>query len=126
MFLTCFLNPLVVLLGSNHRKTQYAQYSSERALCSKPRDLFQLWEEFEFGIGGRKAAKRFSTRERGRVKYKYHRRKVVWDKIQELIRRGHTHHTAIDEILRTYGEDKTVTEIINLMRRDRMAPIRVV
>lgn len=87
-------------------------------LCTKPRDLFQLWEEYEFGVGGRKAAKRFSTRERGRVKYKYHRRKVVWDKIKELIRRGHSHHTAIDEIYRIYGEQSTVTQIINTMRQD--------
>jgi hypothetical protein len=95
-------------------------------LCSKPRDLYQLWDEFEFGVGGRKAAKRFSTRERGRVKYKYHRRKVVWDKVQEMIRRGHSNHTAIAELYRTYGEKSTVTEIINMMRRDRMAQNQVV
>ena len=94
-------------------------------LCSKPRDLYQLWEEYEFGIGGRKPASKFSTRERGRVKYKYHRRKVVWDKIKEMIRRGHSNHTAIDELYRTYGERTTVTEIINNMRRDKQneAPV---
>jgi hypothetical protein len=90
-------------------------------LSSQPRSLFELWEEYEFGLGGRKAAKRFSTRERGRVRYKYHRRKVVWDKVQEMIRRGHTYHTAIDELYQKYGEQSTVTEIINRMRRDRMS-----
>ena len=95
-------------------------------LCKKPRDLHQLWEEYEFGVGGRKPAKKFSTRERGRVKYKYHRRKVVWDKIAELIRRGHDSHTAVDELYTIYGHRSTVTDIINNMRQDRMARNEVV
>jgi hypothetical protein len=88
-------------------------------LSDNPRDLYVLWEEYEFGINGRKASKRFSVRERGQVKYKYHRQKVVWDKIAHLIRQGHTYLTAIDEIHRVYGENSTVTQIINLMRQDR-------
>lgn len=83
--------------------------------------MFRLWEEYEFGVGGRKAAKRFSTRERGRVKYKYSRRKIVWDKIKDYIRRGHSHDNAIEEILTQYGHGQTVTEIIHMMRQDRMA-----
>jgi Transcriptional activator of glycolytic enzymes len=91
------------------------------ALSQSPKDLYVLWEEYEFGIQGRKAAKRFSTKERGHVRYKFHQRKVVWDKIAQMIRQGHTYLTAIDEIYRVYGESSTVTEIINRMRTDRMA-----
>jgi hypothetical protein len=91
----------------------------EVSLSACPRDLFQLWEEYEFGLQGRKAAKRFSTRERGAAKYKYHRRKVVWDMIVQMIRQGHTYLTAIDEIYGIYGREATVTQIINRMRKDR-------
>eukprot|EP00957_Ditylum_brightwellii_P079766 6065519-Ditylum_brightwellii.AAC.1 len=42
-----------------------------------PYDLDILWHEFEFGIGGRKAAKLFSPSDRGRVKVVYTKRKVV-------------------------------------------------
>ena len=88
-------------------------------LTCNPRDLHTLWMEYEFGIGGRKAAKLFTPAERGACKYKFHRRKVVWDKIIELIRAGHTAQTAVDTIYDVYGCDKPVTAIINEMRRER-------
>ena len=87
-----------------------------------PRDLHTLWQEYEFGIGGRKAAKLFTAAERGQVKYKYHRRKVVWDQVTIMIRAGHTAQTAIDRILEVYGggeNRRSVTMIINQMRRDK-------
>ena len=54
-------------------------------LLPHPRSIHSLWTEYEFGIGGRKAAKDFTAAERGRVKYTYHRRKVVWDAVAELV-----------------------------------------
>jgi hypothetical protein len=72
--------------------------------------------EYEFGIGGRKAARRFTPRERGACKYKVHRRRGVWDKIIELICSGHTAQTALDTIYDVYWNDKAVTAIINAMR----------
>ena len=87
----------------------------EAMLSNCPRSLFKLWQEYEFGSQGRKAAKRFTSRERGRVKYKYHRRKVVWDTIVRLLGRGHSIHTAVGEIERVYGEGKTVSTYINLL-----------
>ena len=71
------------------------------------------------GIAGRKAAKNFTAIERGRGRYNYHRRKVVWDKIVKLIRAGHTANTAIDAILLAYGEGTHVMRIINLMHVQR-------
>jgi len=50
-------------------------------LSRLPRSLFDLWAEYDVGIGGRKAAKDFTAAERGRVKYNYHQRKVVWNVI---------------------------------------------
>jgi hypothetical protein len=34
-------------------------------LSPNPRDLYSLWQEYEFGIGGRKAARLFTAAERG-------------------------------------------------------------
>jgi hypothetical protein len=59
-------------------------------LSPHPKDLFQLWHEYEFGIGGRKPAKQFTVSERARVKFKYCRRKIVWDVIDRLVRSGYT------------------------------------
>jgi hypothetical protein len=91
----------------------------EATLSKHPRDLYMLWEEYEFGIEGRKAARKFNVRERGKNRYNYHRRKVVWDRIEEKIRQGHTYHTAIDSLYEQYGRDLSVTEIINKMRKER-------
>ena len=43
-----------------------------------PRSLYDLWAEYEIGIGGRKAAKDFTAAERGRVKRTYHLRRLYW------------------------------------------------
>jgi hypothetical protein len=94
-------------------------FAPAAVLTHNPKDLHTLWMEYEFGIGGRKAARLFTPTERGACKYKFHRRKVVWDKIIELIRAGHTAQTAVDTIYDVYGNDKPVTAIINAMRRER-------
>ena len=41
--------------------------------------------------------------------YNYHRRKVVWDAIAELIRSGWTANTACDRIQEVYGWNLSVT-----------------
>ena len=41
----------------------------EAMLSNCPRSLFELWQEYEFGLQGWKAAKRFTSQERGRVEY---------------------------------------------------------
>jgi regulator of replication initiation timing len=51
---------------------------SVATLSPNPKNLFILWQEYEIGLGGRKAAKLFTREERGRVKHKYSRQKVVW------------------------------------------------
>ncbi|KAI2510702.1 hypothetical protein MHU86_3650 [Fragilaria crotonensis] len=90
-------------------------------LSRTPRSLHVLWCEYEMGIGGRKAAREFTSIERGRVKCVYCKRKVVWDKIAEMIRAGHSAQVAIDMIYHAYGAGTSVTEIIKLMRRDNAA-----
>jgi hypothetical protein len=106
--------------GNNNNANDNNNAVGAATLSPNPRTLFVLWQEYEFGVAGRKAARLFTSAERGRVKYSYHRRKVVWDKIAELIRAGHTAQTAIDRIYQAYGVNATTTHIINQMRRDRL------
>jgi hypothetical protein len=78
-----------------------------------------LWQEYEFGIGGRKATTDLTAQERGRVKHKYTRRKVVWDKISEMVRGGWNAQAAIGRLYVVYGPNVCVTKIINQMKIDR-------
>lgn len=105
--------------GINENNNNEVQIQYESTLSDNPKDLYVLWEEYEFGLQGRKAAKSFSSRERGRVRYKYHRRKVVWDRVLELIRHGHSNTSAVDEIYKVYGRELTVTSVINRLRVHR-------
>jgi hypothetical protein len=88
-------------------------------LMPTPRSLHDLWQEFQHGVGGRKAARLFSHSERGRSKHRYHRRKIVWDLVAGLVRQGHTADAGIDRIYAVYGGQTSVTNIINGLKRDR-------
>jgi len=101
-----------------NRNPSEARPSFESSLVANPRDLFVLWQEYEFGVGGRKAAKLFTSSERGKVKFKYSRRKIVWECIHRLIRSGYTADSAIDKIYDVYGRSTSVSTIINRMRDD--------
>ena len=86
-------------------------------LSPHPKDLYILWQEYEFGIGGRKPARQFTMQERARVKFKYCRRKIVWDVIDRLVRSGYTAQVAIDRIYDIYGR-LTVSDMIKRIRQD--------
>ena len=77
-----------------------------------------LWEEYERGLGGQKAARMFTRVERGRVKHKYCRRKMVWDLISTLVCGCLTAQVAINRIYEHYGRADSVTVIINKMKSD--------
>ena len=78
-----------------------------------------LWTEYEFGIGGRKAAKLFSASERGKVRFNYSLRKAFWDIVLIMARRGYTHNTAIDKIYSVYSSRLSVTQILREIRKDK-------
>ena len=88
-------------------------------LTTKPKTLYDLWDEYVFGVGGRKPAKDFSAAERGKVKFKYSRRKVVWSLILKLVDSGMSAQVSIDRIYAAYVQQKTVTQIIDLIRKDK-------
>ena len=96
------------------------QVDSPLATLSKqPKCLYSLWDEYVFGIGGRKPAKDFTPSERGSCKFKYSRRKVVWGLILQLVDSGLSAQVAIDRIYAAYGQQKTVTQLIESIRRDK-------
>ena len=92
------------------------------SLNPNPKNLYEVWQEYQVGIGGRKAAKLFTAKERGgKVTHKYHRRKVVWSMVSGLVQVGLTADTAIDQIYAVYGQQTSVTFIINGIKRDSKA-----
>ena len=94
---------------------------SQPSLRSNPKNLYELWQEYEVGIGGRKAAKLFSQWERGgKNKHKYCRRNVIWKIIDRIVRgRGQTTaDVVIDQIYAIYGQQTSVTKIINAIKDD--------
>ena len=105
--------------GDNENRNDRAQENYQTTLSKQPKDMYKMWEEYEFGLEGRKAARKFNLRERGKNRYTYHRRKVVWDRIAELIKRGHTYLSACDNLYEQYGRDLSITKIINIMRNER-------
>jgi hypothetical protein len=100
--------------------TAIAGRGAPPSLSPNPKNLFELWDEYQVGIGGRKAARLFSQAERGgKVKHKYCRRKVIWMMVCGLVRQGYTSDTAIDLIYSVYGQQMSVTNIINRIKKDR-------
>jgi hypothetical protein len=79
-------------------------------LMPTPSSLHYLWQEYEFGVGGRKAATIFS---------KYLHRKIAWYLISGLVRQGHTADAGIDRIHAVYGGQTSVSNIINGLKRDK-------
>ena len=90
-------------------------------LRKNPRTLENLWNEYEFGVGGRLAAKKFTSVQKGKVKCIYCLCKIVWDCIQSQCNRGHTAQAACNNIYKVYGAGTTVTNITKKLTNDKRA-----
>jgi hypothetical protein len=88
-------------------------------LSPLPRTLYDLWVEYQTGIGGRKPACEFTAQERGADKYRFYRRKHVWDIVINLVNAGVQARVAVDRIYSHYGANKSVTKIISDIMRDK-------
>jgi len=78
-----------------------------------------LWEEYTQGIDGGKPAKDLTRRERGQIRFKYSRRKVVWDLIAAHVRAGRPAADVIDQMYAAYGRSASATQVINRLREDK-------
>ena len=87
-------------------------------LVKNPKSLHVLWQEYEFGVGGRKPAREFSSKERGAVKFSYSLRKYFWELVDKMINKGYTHASAIDRIYLLYGTKTCTTKVLQNIRRD--------
>ena len=101
--------------GGNNQQ----QFAANVTLSPLPRTLYDLWVEYTTGIGGRKAARDFSTIERGRDKYRFYRRKHVWDIVSNLVNAGVNSRVAVDRIYNHYGANKSVTKVIKDIMADK-------
>jgi hypothetical protein len=86
-------------------------------MIEKPDSLHQIYDEFEFGIGGRKPAKDFTVQERNNrangTKQKWYRREIIYWMICQLTNRNYTVHAAIHKIQQAIGPNWSITAIIN-------------
>lgn len=91
------------------------------AVLSKvPKNLYVLWEEYESGLGNNKAARMFTAQEKGKVKFTYCRRKIVWDVIDNMCNRHISSDTAIDMIYEECGGSGTpVNTVIQKLKQFR-------
>ena len=88
-------------------------------ISSTPKTLHDLWDEYQVGIGGRKAAKDFTFHERGKVKSLYSKHKLIWDCISGLIKHGHTSYVTISKIYAAYGGISSNTLIMKKIKMIR-------
>jgi hypothetical protein len=95
------------------------QEHAPTSLSQRPTDLFVIWKEYEFGIGGHKPVKEFMTRERGASQAGFSHHKVFWDAVLDLIRLVYIQETATDKICLTYECDTSITDILTLIRADK-------
>ncbi|KAG9408424.1 hypothetical protein AC1031_021663, partial [Aphanomyces cochlioides] len=117
------LQPVVRATTSNSNNDLPLERSGMYTRLSKrPRDLYELWKEYEFGIGGGKPAKSFNEKERGASKFMYSFRLNYWRLIDDMIKRGYTSDTAIDAIYAKYGRSKSATCVLTQLRKCKQKP----
>ena len=93
-------------------------------LVRNPKSLYILWNEYEFGIGGRRPAKSFSKEERGMDRYNYYKRNIFWSLVVEMVQRGRSANESIDKIYQVYGYKSSVTQIIKKLQEDKKTHYR--
>jgi hypothetical protein len=98
----------------------YGPMDRRATLHPRPRDLYQLWQEWTTGIDGRKAAKDFTSSERNNktsgIKQKFYRRLLVWKTQARLIDGGMSLIAANTRIVSITGAS-TITGIIGKLIR---------
>jgi Transcriptional activator of glycolytic enzymes len=90
------------------------------SLSPSPASIHDLWAGWTHGIGGRKPASQFTTRDKQAAgKCTYSRRKQVWSIIKRLVDAGIDADVACDRFYQAYGHNKGVSAIIQCVYDDR-------
>ena len=97
----------------------YQDFGDPRAKLGKPKTLLSLWHEYLHGLNDNKPAKDFTPWERGRLKTNYSRRNAFWEVMCALCNRGHTELEAIALLQQCYGNNLSVTGMVNALVRAR-------
>jgi len=85
--------------------------------------LEDLWNEWKFGLGGRKTAEQFTPTERGGgqghrgKKMKYCRRKKIWTLQQRLVAEGRSPQEVNDVIRKAYGRSLSIPALSKAIKR---------
>ena len=113
---------MLALIRSSTRMTQEQNIEGGKrqnvSLSNTPRTLYDLWEEYTKGLGGAKAAKDFTEKERGAMKHRFLQRNVFWDCVIRLVNSGLSAYVAINKIYESYGRRSTLTKILREMSKD--------
>ena len=84
-----------------------------------PKNVYNLWKEWNEGLGGMKAAKDFTQAERGGVnKAKFNLRKPTYLLLQSLVLSGLHWRVACDRVYTVYGQGKSLTNILRMVKKD--------
>jgi hypothetical protein len=94
-------------------------YDSTAKLSSFPRNLLLLWQDYLYGLEGNKAAKNFTSVERGRIKFKFCHRKCFWEVMVKLCNAGFTDLSSIDKVHQAHDMKILVSAILAMMQKDR-------
>jgi hypothetical protein len=93
----------------------------EARSVARPRCLYKLWQEYQFGIGNNKPAKNFTSAERNNrdnsLKQKYQYRSKVWKLQSYMLNAGWSIEVMNAEISRVYNSSH-VTKIIKGITAD--------
>jgi hypothetical protein len=54
------------------------------------------------------------------VKHSYYKRKFLWEKVSEMVRSGMIAQEACNKIYEVYGQNLSVTQILNQMKPDKL------
>jgi hypothetical protein len=107
---------------ATHYNNSLARHAAglHATLSPSPKNLYALWQEWYFGIDGRKPAKDFSSRESGgKQKVTYCNHKKFWLLAEHLVCSGCSADDACKKIYDAYGHDSTATSILRRIGKDK-------
>ncbi len=104
---------------ASHQPRTAVSTPRQASLSKGPKDLYDLWNEYEHGLMGAKPARLFTSKERGACRFAYSLRMGFWNIVNNMVSKGHTSDTAIDTIYRVYGRNQSVSAILRSIRSDK-------